>query len=141
MSLDTVQGIVGEQGRIYRLTCNGHLKPSDMCRMMFGLREIRASIEAANAAETAAAAAATVIQHEAPFGVNIVSIPDNYYHHADGSFRPLSSDMLQIAHAPELPASLEPQPDVPQLTALEAKLIAMDHAQLLELAEALNVGK
>jgi hypothetical protein len=46
MSMNSVSGVLNEQTRIYRACVNGHLKPSDMCRMMFGLREIRASVEA-----------------------------------------------------------------------------------------------
>ena len=40
------------------------------------------------------------------------------------------------------PQTLEPAPEPsPRLTALEAKLLAMGHDELLELAEALNVGR
>jgi hypothetical protein len=85
--------------------------------------------------------------------VNIVSIPsDNYLSQADIE-RLRHQEPHVIDHAPRLEHLEEPAPaeepapsetpiaqDVPQ-TALEAKLLAMDHSQLLELAEALNVGK
>jgi hypothetical protein len=45
MCLSSVPGVISEQARIYRACVNGHMKPSDLCRMMFSLREIRHSIE------------------------------------------------------------------------------------------------
>ena len=38
MCLDSVGGVLEEQCRVYRLTCNGHLKPSEMSQMLGGLR-------------------------------------------------------------------------------------------------------
>jgi hypothetical protein len=46
MSLNSVGGIVAEQSRLYRLWINGRIKSGEMTRGMFGLREIRCSIEA-----------------------------------------------------------------------------------------------
>jgi hypothetical protein len=46
VSLTEIGGIIAEQGRIYRLWLNGKLKSGEMTRAMFGLREIRCSIEA-----------------------------------------------------------------------------------------------
>src|SRR4051794_11654668 len=46
MKLDTVRGVAGEKGRLYRLWVNGKIKSSEMTRGIFGLREIRCSLEA-----------------------------------------------------------------------------------------------
>jgi hypothetical protein len=45
MVLDTIAGVLEEQCRVYRLTCNGKLKPAEMGQMLSGLKEIRSSIE------------------------------------------------------------------------------------------------
>jgi hypothetical protein len=45
MKLDTVRGVVAEQGRLYRLWTNGKIKANEMTKGMFGLREIRCSLE------------------------------------------------------------------------------------------------
>lgn len=72
MCLDSVGGVLEEQCRVYRLTCNGHLKPSEMSQMLGGLREIRQSIEALPPEPAAS--------NEAPMRtLRIVEIPSGHF--------------------------------------------------------------
>ena len=87
MSLNSVPGVINEQARIYRACVNGHLKPSDMCRMMFGLREIRCSIES--------------LPPEAPVEtsppvINIVSVGSDYF--VTHQTQPSGESKMMIAH-------------------------------------------
>jgi hypothetical protein len=45
MTLNTVPGIIAEQARVYRLWTNGKIRSGEMSQAMFGLKEIRHSIE------------------------------------------------------------------------------------------------
>ena len=46
MKLDSIRGVAMEQGRLYRLWVNDKIKAGEMARGMYGLREIRCSLEA-----------------------------------------------------------------------------------------------
>ena len=112
-----------------------------MCRMMFGLREIRSSIE--SLPPEAEVQPSTVF--------SLVNVPSGYEINANGGFTPIP---LTIEHQPQPPlrvderqiavsnANLEPpiEPS-PSLSALEEKLLGMSHDELLKLARELNVGE
>ena len=46
MALDTLAGIRGEMGRLYRLGLNGRIPSDEMTRFIYALKEIRACLEA-----------------------------------------------------------------------------------------------
>ena len=46
MALDTLAGVRGEMGRLYRLGLNGRIGSDEMTRFVYVLKEIRACIEA-----------------------------------------------------------------------------------------------
>src|SRR6188472_1023263 len=46
MALDTLAGVRGEMGRIYRLGLNGRIPSDEMTRFIYALKEIRACLEA-----------------------------------------------------------------------------------------------
>ena len=93
MKLDTVRGIVTEQGRIYRLWVNGKIKPDEMSRGIGSLSQIRQSIESLPPEPVA---------DQAPPIVNIVSVPANYF--VTNQSHPSGENQLVIAHEinPEL---------------------------------------
>ena len=145
--LDSLIAIASEMGRVYRSTINGLISTSDGARLIYQLKEIRGVREAVNAeaALNAAKEAATPV----PFTVNVISVPSGHFEQQDGSFAPDIPGHLQIEHAPqqisapteeELKPQERPDPTL-QLSALEAKLLAMGHGELLKLAEALDVGR
>jgi hypothetical protein len=89
MTLTTIGGVACEQARIYRACLNGKLKPSDMCRMMFGLREIRISLESIPEPP---------LPSQEPATLNIVSVPTSHFvRHID---EPDAADPLMIEHIP-----------------------------------------
>jgi hypothetical protein len=45
-ALDTLAGVRGEMGRLYRLGLNGRIGSDEMTRFVYVLKEIRACIEA-----------------------------------------------------------------------------------------------
>ena len=45
-SLDTLAGVRGEMARLYRLALNGRIRPDEMTRFIYALKEIRACLEA-----------------------------------------------------------------------------------------------
>jgi hypothetical protein len=45
MCLSTLAGIVAEHGRIYRLVCNGKLKPREGAQYIYMLKETRLAVE------------------------------------------------------------------------------------------------
>ena len=72
--------------------------------------------------------------------IRIISVPPDHYFPKGATERNLG----QLEHIPpaELAAPAKPAPEQPpSLTELENKLLAMDPAQLLELAEKLGVGR
>ena len=89
--------------------------PDEGARLMYMLREIRctqeviASVDAAAAVAAAATAQANAEPHT--MSVNVVTIPEGHYWQADGSFQPLSPDMLQLEHTPSAPPP-EPKPQL-----------------------------
>jgi hypothetical protein len=83
MKLDTIRGVVMEQGRLYRLWVNGKIKSNEMTKGMFGLREIRCSLEAIPPDAVA----------ETPRFVNVVSIESGRFLDPDGKH-------LSIEHMP-----------------------------------------
>jgi hypothetical protein len=46
MALDTLAGVRGEMARLYRLALNGRIRPDEMTRFIYALKEIRACLEA-----------------------------------------------------------------------------------------------
>jgi hypothetical protein len=46
LALDSIKGVLHEQGRLYRLAVNGHISPDTMNKMIYATREIRSTIEA-----------------------------------------------------------------------------------------------
>jgi hypothetical protein len=46
MALDTLAGVRGEMGRLYRLGLNGKIPPDEMTKFVYVLKEIRACLEA-----------------------------------------------------------------------------------------------
>jgi hypothetical protein len=122
MVLNTIPGVIEEQCRIYRSCTNGHLKPSDMCRMMFSLREIRNSLESLPLAPPA----------ETPTTLNVVEVPSSYFVR---SVEGLSTSIgpLTLEHRPaEEPIAAETEPRSPQEAKLLAALEAMDPEELLD---------
>ena len=135
MVLDSIPGIIAEQCRVYRLWTNGRIKADEMVKGMGGLTQIRTSIESLPPEP----------RPEPPItSYNIVSVPPGFEINSDGGF---SRMPMLIEHDPQPPVRLderivEPDQDAePKLTVLEAKLMAMNHDQLLELARTLNVGE
>lgn len=89
MSLTSIGDIIAEQGRIYRSAINGRIKPSDMCRYMFGLREIRCSLEAL----------AAMPDGESTSTISIVEVPSGaFIRHVDELS--LRGEALTIEHMP-----------------------------------------
>jgi len=46
IALDTLAGVRGEMGRLYRLGLNGRIRSDEMTRFVYALKEIRACLEA-----------------------------------------------------------------------------------------------
>jgi hypothetical protein len=46
MALDSLAGVRGEMGRLYRLALNGRLASDELSRLVYTLKEIRCCIEA-----------------------------------------------------------------------------------------------
>ena len=124
--LNSLKNILHEQSRVYRAMINGVLPTSEGTRLVFVLKEIRCtweSLDAANAAALAEAKAAAAVQAaSAPLNISITSIPSGFYQQPDGSFAPLTPEMLQIEHAPA-PAPEKPAP--------EAELSSLGYDELL----------
>jgi hypothetical protein len=109
MTLETVPGVIREQGRIYRAAINGHIKPSDMCRYMYGLREIRCSIESLPPEAPV---------EQAPPIVNIVSVEADYY--VTNRTQPDGKNRLTIEHM------LNPEPPIEATNNAEVFVSAED---------------
>jgi hypothetical protein len=106
--LDNLKGVVGEMARIYRSIINAKISSAEGLRLICCLREIRAGLESVNAAEIAAseaeaaAAAKAEAQVEAPpLAINVIGIPLGHYLAADGSFQPMTEEMLKIEPPPQ----------------------------------------
>jgi hypothetical protein len=70
-----------------------------------------------------------------PVAINIIGVPSGHFL-SEEDIAKSRGESLQIEH---YEPQIEPQPEQsPQLAALEAKLLGMDHAQLLELAKAVG---
>lgn len=70
VKLDTVGHVLHEMQALYRMARVGNLHPDDMGRMIFALREIRVTLEAAT----------PVIEQSGPaFTVNVVSVPSGQH--------------------------------------------------------------
>ena len=97
---------------------NGKIKTADGMRLVFVLREVRCGLEAVNAAEIAQAEAQAVqiAARTDPTPVNIVvtEVPTGHFLQSDGSFAPLTPEMLRIeAQAPSEPPIEKLQLDDP----------------------------
>lgn len=100
-----------------------------MCRMMFGLREIRNSIESLP----------PEVRTEAPASFAIVSVPSGYEICADGGFKPMP---MMIEHDPQPPLHLDERivEATPAETAEEARIIDNLKSQIDELARKTGIA-
>jgi hypothetical protein len=125
----SLKNVLSERARVYRSVINGALTAIEGVRLSFILRKVRCTLkavaaEAARAAEAAAQAAAAAQVEKSPLVVNVMGIPEGYYHQPDGGFRPSPPDTLQLEYATPEPAivsasepELEPAPaPEPELT-------------------------
>ena len=98
--LNSISGIIDEQGRIFRAYLNGKIKSGEMTQAMYGLREIRQSIEALPPEPVA---------DTAPPIVNVVSVPSSYY--VTSQVQPNGESRLMIEH------EINPAPPIEAKTA------------------------
>jgi hypothetical protein len=129
--LNSLRNILGEHARVYRAVVNGTLSTIEGVRLSFILREVRAAMEAvmaqevreaAAAKEAAQAVAAAAQAEKPPLSVNIISIPEGYYHDpTDGTFHPDPPNALQLEHTP-MPAPIE-EPRAHSLSRSDLKVI------------------
>ena len=134
--LNSIRGVADEQARAYRMYLNGKIKAREMNQAMFGLREIRCSLEAIPSDP--------VVEQRATF--NIIEVPSNCYVRSTEGLA-TSIGPLAIEHRPAEEVAIEPdsaQPssseiidrarDFSSLKDLEARLTAMSREELLALA-------
>ena len=98
MALNTLKGIHKEMARVYRLSLAGALPSAEMTRLIFGLRELRQTVEAQAEAATLEMPAGSFTTE-----INVYAIPHGVQFSADG----------QTLIWPETGAPADPLPLVP----------------------------
>ena len=128
MKLDTLRGVIHEQGRLYRLWTNGKLKTDDMYKGINGLREIRSSIESIP----------PEAEVHAPSVINIIGVPSGHFVTEPGYRLERVIDQIEHNSVPQIEAveatQEEPEPGTeltPRLAALENELNSLSYDELL----------